>query len=132
MDETATMQAEHRTSAVIEIVPLDERIFETEVRRLDSKIDSIEKSQEKSKTWMEEKFAILQDNIVQVRVELKQDIAQVRTELGQVRTELKQDIVQVRTELKEDIARVSNRIWWVFGAVVLSILVPIALQYFRK
>ncbi|MDR1623245.1 MAG: hypothetical protein LBS00_12840 [Synergistaceae bacterium] len=129
---TAMLQVERKGSVSVQIIPVDEKRFEAENRRLDTEIGNAKKTQEKFETRTEKKID-----------ELKEDIAQVRTELKQVRTELKEDIAQVRIELKQDISRldakfddlrkeVGNRMWWLFGAVVLSILVPVALQYFGK
>ena len=90
MDETATTQVERRINAIIEIVPLDERIFETEVRRIDSKMEYLEKSQERSETWLEGRVDAL-----------KRDVTELKTELRQFRNELKDNILQLRAEVRQ-------------------------------
>ncbi|MBQ9452839.1 MAG: DUF1640 domain-containing protein [Desulfovibrio sp.] len=74
----------------------------------------------------------LQQEIVAVRVELKQEIADVRTELQQeiaaVRTELKQEIAAVRTELQQEIAETKHEILkWVVGAALAQTAVIVAI-----
>ncbi|MDR1741229.1 MAG: hypothetical protein LBR38_05205 [Synergistaceae bacterium] len=88
----------------------DEKRFEAEVRPLDSDIGAVKAAQEKLEARVEKKLDVMHGDIKELRKELKGDI----------------------TRLDAKVDRLEARLWWVFGAVMVSILVPIALQYFAK
>ncbi len=124
------MQAEALATAQREAFSqmLDARDFATKADVLETKVE------------LKEDIAAVKADLAAVRTELKQDIAAVKADLATVRTELKQDIAAVRTELKEDIAKVEMRVTatenkmvkWLIGCLVAqTTLIFAILSYLR-
>jgi acetyl-CoA carboxylase alpha subunit len=88
-------------------VPVEEKIFSSEVKRLDSDIANVKKSQEKFGTKTEKAID-----------DLRQDVR-----------ELRQEMRDLRQDVRVQIDRLDNRLWWLMGAVMVSILTPIALRF---
>ncbi|MDR1741230.1 MAG: hypothetical protein LBR38_05210 [Synergistaceae bacterium] len=114
------------------ITPVDEKRFEAEVRRLDSDIGAVKTAQEKLEARVEKKLDVMHDEIKELKDDVKELKSELKSGVKELRKELKGDIKDLRTELKGDINRLEARLWWLFGAIMVSILVPIALQYFAK
>jgi hypothetical protein len=56
---------------------------------------------------------------------LRGEVNDLRGEVNDLRGEMK----DLRVEVNGRIDRLDDRLWWLFGAIVLSILLPIAMKY---
>jgi peptidoglycan hydrolase CwlO-like protein len=79
---------------------VEDRIFNAEIRRLDSDINGVKKAADK-----------YENNV-------NASINRLEREMGNMR----QDIKDLRKE-------VNDRLWWIFEAVILSILAPVVMRY---
>jgi peptidoglycan hydrolase CwlO-like protein len=100
------------------ITPVDERRFESEIRRIDTSGADEKKNREKFETRIEKAVSDLRD-----------DVKDLRGEIKDLRGEMNAEFKNLRGEVNARIDRLDARMWWVFGAVILSILFPIAMKY---
>ncbi|MDR1732362.1 MAG: hypothetical protein LBR61_09765 [Synergistaceae bacterium] len=96
---------------------VEEKVFNSEIRRIDADLSGTKKSQEKFEAEVFRRFD---------KVDAQFD--KVDAQFGRVYAQF--DRVDARIDkLEARIDRVDDRLWWIFGAVILSILVPILLKY---
>jgi polyhydroxyalkanoate synthesis regulator phasin len=88
-------------------VPVEEKIFTSEIKRLDSDIANAKKSQEKFETKIEKA-------VDDLRRDMREGFAKVDARIDR---------------LDSRIDKLDSRLWWLMGAVMVSILVPIALKF---
>jgi hypothetical protein len=88
-------------------VPVEEKIFSSEIKRLDSDITNVKKSQEKFETKIEKAIDDLRQDMRDLRQETREGLAKVDARID----------------------KLDSRLWWLMGAVMVSILVPIALKF---
>ncbi|GHS98607.1 hypothetical protein AGMMS50276_20720 [Synergistales bacterium] len=107
---------------------IPERVFNAELRRVDSTLASIGKTIER----VEAEIKNVRTEIKDVRAEIKD----VRTEIKDVRAELKADIKDLRDDNKADnkatnarIDRVEALLWGILSTVVISIIAQIVIRY---
>ena len=107
-----------RKSFSAPMVFVDEKRFESEIRRIDASFSEEKKNREKFETRIEKA-------IFDLRGEVNAKFDKVDTRLERVECEIK----DLRTETSARMDRLEDRLWWIFGAVILSILVPVLLKY---
>jgi DNA repair exonuclease SbcCD ATPase subunit len=141
-DITATASATRETgrepfSALVGFV--DEKRFESEIRRIDTVAADEKKNREKFETRIEKTISNLRDDMVErfekvdarfEKVDARFDKVDARFEKVDARFEkVESEIKYLRSEMNGRMDRLDDRLWWIFGAVVLSILVPVVLRY---
>ena len=95
-------------------MPVEEKIFTSEVKRLDSDIANVKKAQEKFETKTEKAIDGLLEDVRDLRQEMRDGFAKADARID---------------KLDARIDRLDGRLWWLMGAVMVSILVPIALKF---
>jgi chromosome segregation ATPase len=132
-----------RETLFIPITPVDERRFESEMRRIDATVSDEKMNREKSGTQIEKSVNDLRGEMKDLRVEMNSRFEKVDGEIKNLRGEMKDlrgemnsrfekvdgEIKNLRVELNTRVDRLDDRLWWIFGAVVLSILLPIVMKY---
>ena len=99
-DTTTARLAQGKTLRGGVDMPGEDKNFSSEVKRLDSEILNIKKSHEKFET----------------RIEKAVDDLRQETRTGFARVDAR-------------IAKLDSRLWWLMGAVIVSILMPVALKF---
>jgi hypothetical protein len=166
--------------AVMAEVPVDEKIFTSELRRIDSDIANMKKSQEKFESRTEKAIGDLRvdmnrrfekmdarfdkldarfgklENTVEARFEKLENTVEARfgklestvdarfeklensvdARFGKLENSVNTRFEKVDAHFdKVDTAiydlrkEMHDRLWWVFGAIILSVLVPVILKY---
>ena len=106
-DITTTRLAQGKTLRGGVNMPVVDKNFSSEVKRLDSEILNIKKSHEKFETRTEKA-------IDDLRQEMRTGFAKVDSRID---------------KLDSRIDKLDSRLWWLMGAVVVSIFVPVALKF---
>jgi predicted nucleic acid-binding Zn-ribbon protein len=129
-----------RESFSVSITPVDEKRFESEIRRLDTSGADEKKNREKFETRIEKAVFDLHDEMKDLRGEMKGmrgEMKDLRGEMKDLREEVRGEIKDLRGEMKDlrdemsiRINRLDERLWWIFGVVVLSGLFPFGLKFF--
>jgi hypothetical protein len=139
---TTTLDREQpKNSISFPITPVDERRFDTESRRLTSEIENIKKSQEKSETRVEKKLDELKQDMntrfektdAQIngfRREVDTRFEKIDTQINEFHREVNTRFEKIDGQFNEFRKEMNDRLWWIMGAVVFSILLPVALKYF--
>jgi uncharacterized coiled-coil DUF342 family protein len=139
-NETAVARGTGRETISVPITPVDERRFESEIRRIDTSGADEKKNREKFETRIEKAVSELRGDVKDLRGEIKDLRGEMNAEIkglrGEVNAEIKglrgevnAEIKGLRGEMNARMTQLGNYIWWVFGAVILSILLPIAMKY---
>jgi chromosome segregation ATPase len=128
-----------RESFSAPVVPVDEKRFESEIRRVDALVLEEKKSREKFETRIEKSISDLRGemdvkfNKVDARfdkVDAKFDKVDEKFDKVDAKFEkIEGEIKDLRDEMSGRMNRLEDRLWWIFGAVILSILVPVLLKY---
>jgi peptidoglycan hydrolase CwlO-like protein len=121
------------------IMPVDEKRFESEIRRIDAAISDENKNHEKFETKVEKSNNDLRGDMKDLRGEIKDlrgDMKDLHGEIKDLRGEMRGEMKDLRGEIKDlrdemntRIGHLDDRLWWLFGAIVLSILLPLAMKY---
>ena len=117
-DSTAAARETRRETFSAPITPVDEKRFESELRRTDAAVSEEKKNREKFETRIEK-------TVNDLRGEMNSRFARVEDEMKDLRGEIK----DLRGEMTTRMNRLDDRLWWILGAVILSILVPIVMKY---
>ncbi|MDR1650138.1 MAG: hypothetical protein LBR71_07740 [Synergistaceae bacterium] len=155
-DITATASATRETrreSFSVLAASVDEKRFESEIRRIDTAVSDEKKNREKFETRIEKTVNDLRGdmNARFDKVDAHFDKVDARFEKVDARFEkvdarfdkVESEIKYLRSEMNDRMDRLDgrmdrldgrmdrldDRLWWIFGAVVLSILVPVVLKY---
>jgi ribosome-associated translation inhibitor RaiA len=151
-----------RENFLAPLTPVDEKRFESEIRRMDATISEEKKNREKFETRIEKAVNDLRgevntrfDNMeksvdtrfdkleksVDVRFDKLEKSVDTRFDKVDMRFDKLEESVDTRFDKLEKSAdtrfdkidarmnHLDNRLWWIFGAVALSILVPIVMKY---
>jgi archaellum component FlaC len=125
---------------------VDEKRFESEVRRIDAAASDEKRNREKFETRIEK-------IVIDLRGEMHTQFEKVDAQFGKVDArfdkidarfekvdarfdkvdarfeKVESEIKDLRGELNARMDRLDERLWWIFGAIALSILVPVTLRY---
>jgi uncharacterized coiled-coil DUF342 family protein len=132
-----------REPVFVPITPVDERRFESEIRRIDTSGADEKKNREKFETRIEKAVSDLSGELKDLRGEVKDLRNEVKDLRGEMYAEFKDlrgemyaEFKNLRGEVNTRMEQLGNRIdklgehiWWVFGVVILSILLPIVMKY---
>ncbi|MDR1622786.1 MAG: hypothetical protein LBS00_10470 [Synergistaceae bacterium] len=123
---------------------MDEKRFESELRRVDSNIAGASRSQEKFETEVFRRFNIIDGHFekidtrfekmeAQIDVRFKKVDARFEKMEAQIDTRFEkvdEDIKDLRNEVNARFKETNDRLWWIMGAIIVSILIPLMLKYF--
>ncbi|MDR1730999.1 MAG: hypothetical protein LBR61_02790 [Synergistaceae bacterium] len=112
-----TMAASSAPMCGFMITPVDEKRFESEIRFLDSRIEDVKRGQERFENEVLRRFDKIDARFEKVDARFER----IDERFGKVDASFE----SFRKEFHDQTR-------WLFGAIVLSILVPVALQYFGK
>lgn len=102
-------------------MPVEEKTFSSEVKRFDSEIANIKKSHDKFETKVEKA-------IDDLRQDMRDGFAKVDARID--RLDARIDRLDARIDkIDGRIDRIDGRLWWLMGAIVISILMPVALKF---
>jgi hypothetical protein len=107
-----------RESFSVLVTPVDEKRFESEIRRMDAAVSEEKKSREKFETRIEKAVNDLRGDM---NARFEKIEKSIDTRFDKVDTRF--DKMDVR------MARLDDRLWWIFGAIVFSIVLPVVMKY---
>ena len=90
------------------ITPVDEKYFESELRRVDSTIANVARSQEKFEKEVFKRFDKMDSDIKNLRSEVNMRFSEMNARFNEM----------------------NDRLWWIMGVMIVSILIPIITKYF--
>ncbi|MDR1378248.1 MAG: hypothetical protein LBJ36_04280 [Synergistaceae bacterium] len=117
------------------ITPVDEKRFESEIRRTDAAVSDEKKNREKFETRIEKNIYDLRGEMKDLRSDMKDlrsDMKDLRDEMNLRFEKTDRDMKDLRGEMNTRMNRLDDRLWWIFGAVLISILLPIVMKYLMK
>jgi DNA anti-recombination protein RmuC len=133
-----------RETFSVSVTPEDEKRFESEIRRTDAVVAEEKKSREKFETQigkavndlhveMNSRFEKMEKSI-DTRFEKMEKSIDTRFEKVEksidTRFEKMEKSIDTRFEkVDARFDRMDDRLWWIFGAVDISILIPLATKY---
>jgi ribosome-associated translation inhibitor RaiA len=120
-NDTATTQAgrgTRRETVSIPVTPVDERRFESEIRRMDTMISDEKKNREKFETRIEKA-------VNDLRIDTNARFDKLEKSIDS-----RFEKVDSRFEKLND--KLDSHFKWMMGFLVGAVLIPIALQYFAK
>jgi uncharacterized protein YpuA (DUF1002 family) len=119
---TSTMRGTQRETFAVSITPVDEKRFESEIRRMDAVLSEEKKNREKFETRIEKAVNDLHGEM-NVRFEKMEKNVDARFE------KMEKNINERFDKADTRMSRLEDRLWWIFGAIILSILLPLAKEY---
>ena len=111
------------------IIPVDEKRFESELRRTDAAVSEEKRNREKFETRIEKSVNDLRGEMNSRFVRVEGEIKDLRGEMNSRFVKVEDEIKDLRGEMTARMNRLDDRLWWILGAVMLSILVPIVMKY---
>jgi chromosome segregation ATPase len=151
---TSTARGTQRETFSVSVTPVDEKRFESEIRRINVVISEEKKSREKFETQTEKAVNDLRREMisrfekvdsrfekVDARFDRMEKSIDVRFEKVDARFDrmeksidarfekVDDEIKNLRNEVTTRMDRMDDRLWWIFGAAVISILIPIVMKY---
>jgi uncharacterized protein YpuA (DUF1002 family) len=111
-----------RETFSVSVTPVDEKRFESEIRRTDAVVAEEKKSREKFETQIEKA-------VNDLHVEMNSRFEKMEKNID-TRFEKMEKSIDTRFEkVDARFDRMDDRLWWIFGAVVISILIPLVTKY---
>jgi peptidoglycan hydrolase CwlO-like protein len=138
---TATLAARgtQRETFTIPITPVDEKRFESEIRRTDAAVSDEKKNREKFETRIEKAVGDLRGEMNARFDKMDTRFGKVDDEFKRVRGEIKDLYGEMNTRfdkmdstMNAHFEKMDSRLWWVVGTIILSIWLPIALYIVKK
>ncbi|MDR2175593.1 MAG: hypothetical protein LBO82_06615 [Synergistaceae bacterium] len=160
--EIAATRGIQRETFPVSITPVDEKLFESEIRRTDAAVSEEKRNREKFETRIEKavdnmrgdmntRFEKTDSEIKDLRGEMYTRFDKMEKSVDSRFDKMEKSVnsrfdemeksvnsrfdkmensVALRFEKMDgEIKRLDNRLWWIFGAIVFSILLPIAMKY---
>ncbi|MDR1623028.1 MAG: hypothetical protein LBS00_11695 [Synergistaceae bacterium] len=112
------------------ITPVDEKRFESELRRVDSNIAGASRSQEKFETEVFRRFNTIDTRFEKIDARFERMDAQIDARFERMETQINARFERMDAQIDARFREVNNRLWWIMGAIIVSILIPLMLKYF--
>ena len=162
---TAVAEETRRETFSAPITPVDEKRFESELRRIDAAVSEEKKAREKFETRIEKsindlrgemnsrfdkmeksvdtrfdkieksvdtRFEKMEKNVDARFNEVNARFEKVDGESRDLRGEMKDlrgEMKDLRGDVNVRMDRLDDRLWWIFGAVIISILLPVVMKF---
>jgi peptidoglycan hydrolase CwlO-like protein len=104
---------------------VDERRFESEIRRIDTTLADERKNREKFETRIEK-------SVNDLRGEMNAQFEKVDARFEKVESDIKDLRNDMNARFEKVVDKMDSHFMWMMGFLVGAILIPIALQYFAK
>jgi DNA anti-recombination protein RmuC len=148
---TPATRGTQRETFSVSVTPVDEKRFEGEMRRMDAALSEEKKNREKFETRIEKTMNDLRvemnvrfdkidarfekmENNIDARFEKMENNMDARFEKAEKNVDARFEKVEKNIDERFDkadsrMSRLEDRLWWIFGAIILSILLPLAREY---